>query len=313
MKKIYQSIEYIVAKTMFVLTIIFLLLAAVIIQYLQVDSGMEQLPFSHQMVNILLMIWPFFFLERMIHLIFCDKKRTWKSYLALFFISLLPPLRLATQRCDVQKYIWFFGWQLVTPALYERFEKQFLYPIFIISLLMIPFWVTEIIFPAKMTQYPWLYHLLNFSNAFIWGLFVAEFIIMFSLTEKRFAYLKKHWLELFIIILPMFALARVILIARYAHILNQLRLLQPARLIKIAKLQRLLNIYRAKSLLNRIIRILTIIEIFRRFYQHRNPEKYMNILQDKLAQKEQEIIKLKEQLEETQFLIDKDREKENHQ
>jgi hypothetical protein len=174
MKKTYQSIEYIIANLMFVLTIFFLSIGAVIIQYLQVDNGFERLLFSQEIFRFLLILWLIFFLERIINLIFCDNKRTWKSYLGMFFTILLPPLRLTAMRCDNQKYIWFFGWQLVTPSLYEYFEKRFLYPIFVISLLMIPLWVIEIFFSAKISQHPWLYHLLNFGNAFIWGLFVFE-------------------------------------------------------------------------------------------------------------------------------------------
>lgn len=283
---------------MFFLTIAFLVLAAIIIQYLQMDDGFEQLRYAQQIIVLLVIIWPIFFLERVFQLIFC-RNRTWKSYLAPFIITLLPPLRLATRSCDDQ--LWLFGWHVVTNDLYARFEKQFLYPIFIVSVLMIPFWVTEMFFPAKISSLPWLYHLLNLGNALVWALFVIEFIIMFSVAPKPVDYLKTHWLELFIIILPMFALARVILIVRYAQLLSRIKLL---KLFQVAKLQRMLNIYRARTVFNRIIRILVIVELFKRFYQRRNPEKYLELLQEQLAKKEQEIAQLKQQISETQLLIE---------
>ncbi len=290
------------AKFMFFLTIVFLSLGAIVIQYLQVDDGLERLPYSQQIVEILLILWPIFFLERLFSLIFCGK-RTWKSYLASFFITLLPPLRLATRRCNDQESMWFFSWQTVTPDLYARLEKKFLYPIFVVSVLMIPFWIGEIFFPAKISSHPWLYHLLSIGNALVWALFVIEFIIMFSVAPKRVDYLKTHWLELFIIILPMFALARVILIARYAALLSRINLLKHL-LAQIAKLQRMLNMYRARTVFNRIIRILVIIDIFKRFYQRRNPEKYLEILRLKRVDKERELADFKKQISETELLIE---------
>lgn len=299
----YQSIEHFIAITMFYLTIIFLSLVAIIIQYLQVEHGFEQLPNSQQLIDILLMLWPLFFLERLGYLICCAQK-TWNSYLTLFAITLLPPLRLTAERCHEQKYIWLLDWQLVNQSLYERLEKRFLLPILLVSLIMVPFWITEIFLPQKISAHPLLYHLINLGNAVIWVLFVTEFIIMISITKKRLDYLKKHWLELFIILLPMFALARFILIARYANFLKQLRLFQKIRLLKLTKFQRMLNIYRARSVLNRIIRILLIMDIFRRFYQRRNPEQYLIFLQNKLIETEQEVTKLRQQITETELLLE---------
>jgi hypothetical protein len=296
----YQRFDsLIMTKLMFFLTIAFIALSAIIIQYLQMDDGFEQLRYAQQIIILLVIIWLIFFLERVFQLIFCPN-RTWKSYLAAFFQTLVPPLRLASRSCDKQS-LWLFGWHVITNDLYARFEKQFLYPIFIVSILMIPFWVTEIFFPAQINSYPWLYHLLNLGNALVWSLFVIEFIIMFSVAPKPVDYLKTHWLELFIIILPMFALARVILIARYAQLLSQIKLL---KLFQIAKLQRMLNIYRARTVFNRIIRILMIVEIFKRFYQHRNPKKYLTLLQEQLAKKEREVAQLKVKIRETQLLME---------
>ncbi|RKZ47014.1 MAG: hypothetical protein DRR08_32750, partial [Candidatus Parabeggiatoa sp. nov. 2] len=70
------------------------------------------------------------------------------------------------------------------------------------------------------------------------------------------------------------------------------------------KLQRMLNMYRARTVFNRIIRILVIIDIFKRFYQRRNPEKYLEILRLKRVDKERELADLKKQISETELLIE---------
>jgi hypothetical protein len=190
---------------------------------------------------------------------------------------------------------WNDRWQLVNKALYKRIEKQFLYPILFISLFMIPFWITEIFFSETIYTYGLLYMMTNLGNALIWGLFVTEFTILISIAPKRFHYLITHWLELFIIILPMLALTRFLLIAKY------LKVSKTSYFLLFVKIQDILNIYRARSVLHRIIRILIIINIVKRLYQRRNPKK--------LAEKEEEIAELKQQIDETESLIEKTREK----
>ncbi|RKZ36131.1 MAG: hypothetical protein DRQ41_14915, partial [Gammaproteobacteria bacterium] len=160
--KLYKNIEQYIAKVMFVLTIIFISLFAITIQYLQVEGGLERLPFSQVIINLLFILSPIFFLERLLFFIICHKKK----YVAHFFIALIPPLRLAARRCDDKEYIWWNGdWQLVDKSLYQRIEKQFLYPILLISLIMIPFWIMEIF--EKTSIHPLLYHIINWGNAVI--------------------------------------------------------------------------------------------------------------------------------------------------
>ena len=295
MIKFYQDIELFIAKIMFILTIIFLSLVAILIQYLQVDNGLDLLPRHQQMIDLLFIIWPIFFFERLLYLIVCPKQH-WKNYLALFFTTLLPPLRLQARRCDGQKYIlWDFTWYSADQSISKHIEKRFLYPILVFSIILIPFWIGEILFPQSFAKHPLFFHLINMGNALIWGLFVLEFIIMFSLTKKRSQYLIKHWLEIFIILLPMLALARFLLVSKYLYISKQA--------YWFVKLQKILNIYRARTVVTRIIRIFIIIDIVKRIYRFKNPKKYLNMLQEQLAEKEEEIVDLKKQISEVSMLI----------
>ncbi len=281
---------------MLVITIIFLFVLAILIQYLQTAHGFESLYYGQSMIYTLYMLWPVFIIERTLHLLFCCEK-TGKNILITFIMMLIPPLRLASKRCHDKEYIfWDLNWQLIDQTLYEHIEKRFLYPILIVSCLMIPFWITEIIF-SKISHL-WLTHLLNLGNAVIWSLFVIEFIILCSISKKPLKYVTSHWLELSIIILPMLVLARFILIFKYLQFSKTAYLL--------VKIQNILNIYRARSVINRIIRILIIIDIVRRVYQHRNPQKYLQMLQDKLDDKEQEITEIKQKIIETKTLIKND-------
>jgi voltage-gated potassium channel len=224
--------------------------------------------------------------------------------LGLVFTTLLPPLRLATRRCNQPDFIWLFTWRFIDSSFYTELEKRFLLPILLLSLFMTPFWVTELFSPDQLNNHALLYHIVNLGNALVWELFVIEFIIMFSIAEKKLYYLKKHWLELFIIILPMFALVRI-LIGRYA-LLRQLKLINSKNLLKIiVRIRRILNIYRARSVFNRILRIFIVINVVKRFYQHRHPQKYLALLQEKLAKKQQEIADIHQQIQETEHLLKK--------
>jgi len=297
MHNFYQAIKQVIIKITSILMlgimITFLAISAILIQYLQTAHGFKSLYYAEDMINILLMLWPAFIIERLLYLLFCCKK-TGKNLLIALIVILVPPLHLASRHCHDKEYIfWGLEWRLIDQALYAHIEKKFLYPILVVSFLMIPFWITEIIF-SKISHL-WLFHLLNFGNAIIWSLFVAEFIILCSISKKPLKYVTTHWLELSIIILPMLALARFIVISKYLQFSKATYLL--------VKIQNILNIYRARSVINRIIRILIIIDIVRRFYQRKNPQKYLEMLQDKLEDKEQEVAEIKQQITEIKALI----------
>jgi ATP-binding cassette subfamily C protein LapB len=294
--KFYQSIEYVIAFFLFICTFVFVSLLAIIIQYLQTEKGFEFSSLLSLFFDILLILWLIIIIERLIYLTCCHTK---KNIISVILTICFPPLRLASRSCDLQKYIWLpFHWQRVDDKLYLKLEKIFLYPIFICSLAMVPIWLIEIFWPQYLHSHASFYHLATLGNALIWELFVIEFVVMFSIAPKRFDYIKQHWLELLIIVLPILAVARVILIARYASLLKQARLLQYADLIKAFNLPRLLNIYRARAVLHRIIRILMVIDILRRVYLFRAPNKYLKMLKNKLAEQEKVVMELKRQINE---------------
>ena len=291
-----HNIEKIISIFMLILTVVFLSISAVLIQYLQTDHGFEHLYYSELMIDILVVLWSIFGIERLLHFLFCCEK-TGKFFLLTLIMILIPPLRLASRRCHDKEYIfWDFKWQLVGQELYTHIEKRFLYPILVVSVFMIPFWITEIFYGNFFNS--WLFHALNIGNAIIWSLFVTEFIILCSICKKSLNYVLTHWLELSIIILPVLALTRFILISKYVQ------LSKTTYLVWFVKIQNILNIYRTRSVLNRIVRILIIVNIVKRFYQHKNPQKYLEILQEKLENKEQEIAEIKKQIDETKDLIE---------
>jgi len=311
MNKFIIFVKCYIETSMFVLTVIFLLLVAIIIQYLQTEEMLSRLPYSQLMIGILLVSWPIFVIERLLYLVFCPY-RTWKTYLGVLLVGLFPPCRLAARRCAAQSYIWCVsGWRPLDDSLFTpinqrietRIEKRFLFSGLLLAALMIPFWIIEIFIPETLIKYYFIYHLLNIGNALIWALFVAEFIILISLSHNWTLYLLRHWLELLIILLPMIALARVIRLVQTSIVLEVLQIPETIPLTVLRRIQQLLNIYRARTFFNRIIRILTMIEFIQLWTKHKNPKKYLVKLKEKLAEKELEVVLLKQQIYEMEAEI----------
>jgi hypothetical protein len=304
----YNAIDTHIVRFMFLLKIIFLGIAAVLIQYMQTDEIMQTLHYRAEMLMILLWLWAVFGLERLIYLALCPNK-TWRSFVAALFIILFPPLHLAARRCHTKQYIWYFThWELVKEPLFHKIDRQFLTWIIILLIFMTPLWIMEIFFSKVVQEHILLRHVINLGNAAVWAVFVAEFIIEISITKKWQQYIIKHWIELLIILLPMLAFARFIRLAQLGS-LSKLGMLQNLVISSAVKLQHLLNVYRARSTINRLIKLLILIDIIRRWQQRRNPHKYLARLKEQLSEKQQELAEIKIKIAETQKLIDEQEQK----
>ncbi|WP_353570263.1 hypothetical protein [Candidatus Albibeggiatoa sp. nov. BB20] len=299
----YNLIDNYIVRFMFLLKIVFLGLSAILIQYYQTDHGMQSLHYLDEMQWILFGLWFVFAIERGLYLSLCPNK-TWRSFVAAFFIVLFPPLHLAARRCHTEEYIWYFShWELVREELFDKIERQFLFWIILILVIMTPFWLIELIFSKKLHDHILLQHIMNTGNAIVWAVFVAEFVIEISITKKWQQYLLKHWVELLIILLPMLAFARFLRFAQFGF-LAKFGFIQKMVVTYSAKWQKLLNIYRARSTMNRLVRLFILVDVIRRWQQNRNPQKYLKKLHEQLEEKQQELDIIKHKISETEKLID---------
>ena len=298
-----QKIETFIASLMFFLAIIFLAVVAILIQYLQTDFSIKMLPYFDEMFSFLFLFWLIFVVERLIHLILCPHNGLKILYFSLF-ILIFPPLRLIIRRCSAPPAICLYSqWYELQPKLLEELETGFIYLTLPISLLMLPFWMIEIFQVDLLYENFFLHHIVNLGNALIWALFLAEFMLEFSVTTKRGEYLIKHWLELFIIILPMLILTRFMRLG-YLSALLGFGNLSELQVFRLAKLRQMLSLYRARAVFNRVLRILTLIDLFRRWQQRRDPQKYLAYLQEQLAYHQEQVAELQQKMAETQRLID---------
>lgn len=106
----------------------------------------------------------------------------------------------------------------------DRFERATEAPLLVLAILMVPLLLA-----------PWLFDLPDQVEAsllvldwMIWGCFAFEFVVRFALVENRRSFLRREWIDLLIVVLPML---RPLRIARSARALRLLRLGRVALLL----------------------------------------------------------------------------------
>ncbi len=67
--------------------------------------------------------------------------------------------------------------------------------------------------------------LLEFMDGIIWAIFVVELAIRTYLSEKRLLYLKKHWIDVLVVILPFLRIFRVLRVVRMLRIYRLTKIL----------------------------------------------------------------------------------------
>lgn len=206
---------------------------------------------------------------------------------------LLPPLRLAAPSPAWDGRIWLpiLHWQHPGRSLSQTLARVAGKPMLIIALLILPVLLIEYGLSSVVEEHDWLRMVMHISTGFIWFAFAVEFIIMVSATDKKLAYIKKNWIDLAIILLPLISFLRSI------------RALRLARLAKVQRLAKLGRVYRMRGLLMKAVRALMLLQFVNRLLRI-TPEKKLAKLQSVYAEKEIELQELKEEIEELQQDID---------
>lgn len=199
--------------------------------------------------GIALGIWPIVILESIFHWL----TRSWnKEHRRLHFFGLLfcicPSLRLCARSPEMDDRIWLpgIGWRQPNKRLRRRLERRFSLPMFMIALLILPVLLVEYFLKVQVITYPSLRVAIHVSTGIIWFAFAFEFILLVSVAQKKLAYCKTHWLDIVIILLPLFSF---------------LRTLQVMRASQISKMAR---VYRLRGTAVRALRALILLEFFQR-------------------------------------------------
>lgn len=286
-----RDIDNRLAPAMFGLSIAFLMvLAALIVARIDIprvvelsllDSGRE-LPtpaallrlklaeeVSSNLTLFLLLLWPFFIAESIYYLLRAKSVNAPRKQRLLYIGSAVaPPIRIGIPSLAWQGRLWLpvLHWihpgKQTTHTLTRLFSK----PMIAIALLILPILLLEFGLKSLVEEHFWLQMLIHIATGFIWFAFTVEFILMLGVTDKKLAYVKKNWIDLAIIFLPLISFLR------------GLRVLRLAKLTKIQQLAKMSRIYRMRGLGMKLFRALLLFQVVNKILRI-TPQKRLKNLQ----------------------------------
>lgn len=301
------------AKPMFGLSIVFLVLLAGLVvawvdilpdapaENLAVEPGLAMssstgydwqdpaLQSGYVILQALVAIWPLFLIEPLYFCWMASRGNcSFKLSKADWWCALCPPLRLGKAIAAKNGKIWLpgLGWQNPGKTFHNELERAFSKPMLVIALMILPVLVIEFCFQDLLKSTAWLKLVLSISMGLIWCAFTIEFILMVSATHKKLAYVKKNWIDLAIILLPLFSFLRSLRIVRAAKV---------AKFAKVQQLTKMGRVYRMRGLIAKTIRAFLVLELVHRILRT-SPEKRLEKLLTQVEEKEEELRELKQQV-----------------
>lgn len=202
--------------------------------------------------------------------------QTWWGLAAALF----PPLRLGRRHTLHPEYIWlpFWHWCKANDALFDALRRKFSTPMIIIALFIVPILLIEMRFEEQArAAIPHLDLYIFFVQSFIWIAFTFEFILMFSITNEKIDYCKKHWMDLLIILLPLISFFRTL------------------RVLRVLKLQQVSKVYRFRGVFMKVRNALLLADAVQRIL-YPNPSAQLKSLQKKLKENARQRKELERQV-----------------
>jgi voltage-gated potassium channel len=178
------------------------------------------------------------------------------------------------------------GWLTVDRELTKRLEKLFSVPMMVMALLSLPILVIEVFFAHWVEGNFALGLVLDACMSLIWAMFTIEFVIMFSISLKKFGYLIEHWIDLLIIVLPII------------QALPFLRALRFGGLMRLEQLQRMNQLYRLRRVAAKLWRALLLLDLLNRLIGRRGYPRRIRNLEEKLQLKLEEVEEIRQLLAE---------------
>jgi len=212
----------------------------------------------------------------------------WDAFKRFLLVSVCPPFRAAVSPAYPGKFVWLpkFGWLAVGKLNLERVELRLALPMLSITLLVLPLLGLELLSGNWLARHLWAATIVHILTAIIWIAFALEFMILLSLADKKLVYCKQHWINIAIILLPLFAFLRV---------------------FRFLRLGKFIRAYKMRGLISRTMRLAMVFNLIGRLME-RNPEKYLLALADKVLEKKAEIQALEEKMDDLRDRLAKEKE-----
>ena len=251
---------------------------------------------GYWIVGCLLLIWPLYIAEFIYTtLLGRPDSLTRKRIMSGLLVCVVPPLRLAAPVAARDNQIWLprYAWRYPSRSLSKTLSRMFSKPMLIIALLILPILLIEFGLRGLVEEHYWLQLLLHICTGLIWCAFAIEFIVMVSATTKKLEYVKKNWVDLAIILLPLLSFLRSI------------RMLRLARLAKVEKIAKLGRVYRLKGLGMKTLRALLLLQVVNRLLRI-TPEKKLAKLKHTYEEKKAELDELEHEIAELSEALNKE-------
>lgn len=118
-----------------------------------------------------------------------------------------------------------FGTVIADDPLRRRVDRFFHTPMIVLALLVLPLLLVDVLYIREgstsdqdMPTQGWLWWVFIIGMTAIWLAFAAEFIVKISLAESRVEYLRRNWLDLVIIVIPVLRPLRLAVVAKSTKI-----------------------------------------------------------------------------------------------
>ena len=138
------------------------------------------------------------------------------------------------------------GWLPINVTLERSLEASFAGPMIAAALVIVPLLAIEHWGGEYVAAHGWLTLLLALAHATIWAAFTFEFAIRCNVAADKWAYIRRHWLDALIILMPLVAFLRM------------------ARLGQLARLQQTTRMFRLKGVLMRAWRGIILVDVLGR-------------------------------------------------
>jgi hypothetical protein len=202
-------------------------------------------------------------------------------------VCLFPPARLAARDHGDGGSVWLprLGWRRADDDLAKEVEQRLGIPMICVALLVLPLLGLEYKLSEKGEEAVGWDLGMRLASAFIWTLFTMEFIVMVRIVGKKLQYVKQHWLDLAIILLPVVEFLRALRIGRLL------------RLHQLTKLGRTARVFRMRGLMMRSWRAILLLGVIQRVLRQ-TPEKRMAALRQSIGEQEERLAELRAELAE---------------
>ena len=284
-EKLTKRLDRDLAAPMFVLSLLVLALFASLIYLNDLDRDANLVWWCLLGLAIL---YPLFWLETAVH-IFAGSRFMNQH----FWFCLLPITRVGARDHETGQAIWLpkSKWREVNRTLERLLARRFSIPMILVALMVLPIIVMEFFYKDFVDSHPLWHVAMSVAEAFIWAAFTFEFILMIRVVKYPLNYVRKHWIDLAIILLPMLAFLRTLRLASIGR-LNQL--------------SRTARVFRLRGLGMRMWRGFVALEIIEMLLS-RNPERRLEKLEGQLEDRMEEISFLEKDINRLRQRVEKRR------